>query len=233
MKKYIKHLENLYSQRTFQRKVEYIKYNIAPSIDIKNKNQEVLEVGPGLGELVYFLNSNNIKNIDIVDNDKSIIANIEKKFKIRNSYFSNSILKLKNKLHKYDLIILIQVLEHLPPDDYIQTIKAFYDLLNPKGLLVIVAPNANNPLGLVERYGDLQHTSSFTTQSFIDLTLSAGIPQNKLEISGFEIPPYSLINVLRIFAQKTLHLWLYLLLAINGGVFYKPLTPNLMLKIYK
>lgn len=224
----------MYNKRTFIRKMNYLDYNF-PKIfkDIGSKNISVLEIGPGMGECIKFLNSKGINKIDIVDNDKHVLDNAKKNFKIQKSILSNDITSIDKKLGNYNLIIMIQVLEHTPTEQYKKIIQILYKHLIKGGYIVIVVPNANNPLGLVERYGDLQHHTSFTEQSLKDLVNVSGVKDFELRVDGYEIPPYDIVNIIRIIFQKILHLFLYLLLIINGGIYFKTMTPNISLIIKK
>ena len=74
---------------------------------------------------------------------------------------------------------------------------------------------------------------AFTSQSLKDLVMGSGIVNYNLEIRGYSIPPYSLINLIRILLQKILHLILLGLMVVNGGSFFKVMTPNLTLIIEK
>lgn len=231
MSNYIKHLEDSYSSKTFKRKVDYLKFNFGRYITSKGINKKrALEIGPGMGEGITYLKSLGIKDIEVVDNDKNVLSLVVKKFGVK-SILSSDISKIENKLKKYDFIFMVQVLEHIPINKLANTIKILYSHLNKSGQLFVVVPNANNPLGLVERYGDLQHTTAFTTQSLIDLANVSGIKNFELKIKGFEIPPYSGINFIRVVFQKALHTVLLCVLATNGGTFFKILTPNISLII--
>lgn len=234
MKNYTNHLEQMYSQKSFGRKVDYIKYNFSEIFkDPKSSRFNVLEIGPGMGEFVHFLNEQKIVNIDVIDNDKSIATLITKKYKISNFYTTQKIAALENKLHQYNLIVMIQVLEHLPINQYENVLRTLYRHLQKNGFLVIVVPNGNNPLGLIERYADLQHYNCFTEQSLRDLINYSGIKKYEYKIKGYEIPPYTAINIVRIILQKILHLFLLLIMIINGGNYFKVMTPNIMLIIKK
>lgn len=234
MKTYLNHLEEMYDRKSFQRKTDYIKYNFSEILPrIKSDSYSALEIGPGKGEFVSLLNKKGVTNIDIVDNDKEILDYIAKQFKIRKSILSNNVELLDKKLDKYHLIIMIQVLEHLPLNIHKAIIKMLHRHLVGNGYLIIVVPNANNPLGLVERYGDLQHTTSFTEQSLRDLINYSITDDCRINIHGFEIPPYNLINIIRIIFQKILHFLLLLLLIINGGIYGRIMTPNITLVLHK
>ena len=232
---YLLHLDNSYTDSTFRRKVEYIKYNFGALIHNTKKDKDVcvLEIGPGRGEFVKYLNDNEIKNIDIVDNDKEVLNFVKEKFYVTNAFLSGNLTSINNDLRKYSVIILVQLLEHLPPKVYFSFIKTLYSKLKPNGSILIVVPNANNPLGLVERYGDLQHENSFTEQSLIDLVHGSGIDNYNVEIKAYSIPPTDILNVIRIMLQKVLHFFILAIMIINGGTYFKIMTPNIALIIRK
>ncbi len=234
MAKYIKHLQELSNPKTFKRKKDYIDYNLKSVFkSVGYKNIKVLEIGPGLGEFESYLNDKKIFDIDIVDNDKSVLDYVSKNYRIKNKFLINKMSALDKKLGSYDVILLMQVLEHLPASEYAFTLKTLFEHLKTNGYLIIVVPNSNNPLGLVERYADLQHTGAFTTQSLKDLLNLAEIKNYQTEIRGYEIPPIGLLNIVRIFLQKILHFVLLLMMVVNGGLFFKTMTPNIMLIIRK
>lgn len=233
MSNYVRHLRQLSTLKTFKRKKDYLDYNLKKIFEkIGYKNMQVLEIGPGLGEFESYLNGQMVFDIDIVDNDKSILNYVSKKYKIRKKYLTKDVLLAKN-LRSYNFIFLMQVLEHLPKNKYHAVLKLLYAHLEKGGYLVIVVPNANNPLGLIERYGDLQHTGSFTEQSLKDLINLSNIKDCEIEIRGYELPPYDPLNVLRVVLQKILHVILLGLMIINGGIYFKTMTPNIMLAIRK
>ncbi len=59
------------------------------------------------------------------------------------------------------------------------------------------------------------------------------IQASLIEVKGYEIPPYSLINVIRIFFQKLLHFVILIMSMMNGGSYSKMLTPNITLIVRK
>lgn len=234
MSNYVRHLEELSRPETLKRKKDYIDFNLKSYFkELGFSNTRVLEIGPGLGEFEGYLNDNGVSDIDIVDNDKNILEYVSKKYQIKKYYLANDITFLDKKIGKYNFIFLMQVLEHLPINKYASILRLLYKHLDKKGFLVIVVPNANNPLGLTERYGDLQHTGSFTEQSLKDLINVSGIKDYSIEIKGYEIPPFDPLNILRVILQKILHLVLLSMMIINGGLFFKTMTPNITLIIKK
>lgn len=234
MNNYVKHLEEMSMPATTKRKKDYIDFNLKRYFrNIGFNKIKVLEVGPGLGEFENYLNGKGVVDIDIIDNDRNILDYVSKKYKLNKCYFTKSISLIGKQLRKYNFIFLMQVLEHLPVNKYADTMRLLFKHLEKDGFLVIVVPNANNPLGLIERYGDLQHTGSFTEQSLKDLVSLSGIEGYSMEIRGYEIPPYDPLNIFRIIFQKILHLILLFMMIINGGIFFKTMTPNIMLTLRK
>src|SRR5258708_2954878 len=230
---YLPHLESAYNRKTFQRKIEYIKYNIAPYLSSEKKSRTFLEIGPGLGEFVAFSNELDGSAIDIVDNDKGVLQYVSKKFKVSKSFQTEDLALIDRKLGKYDGVIGIQVLEHIPPTQYKNFLKILLDHTQSGGKIIFVVPNANNPLSMAERYGDLQHFNAFTTRSLQDLVSLVDVSNLDISVVGYRIPPTDMLNIIRIILQKILHVFLLAILLINGGVFFTVMTPNSMLVITK
>ena len=233
MSTYLDYLNQISSKKTFSRKIDYIRYNFSSYILSKKKSDKFLEVGPGLGHSIKFFNSKGFKIIDIIDNDDSILNYISNKFEINNIYKTDDIKEIENQLDHYDVILATQVLEHVPINQYQYFLKILYKHLNKDGYLIITVPNMANPFTIFERYGDITHTNGFTDNSLIELALMSEIPRSSIKIRAYKIPPYSLLNIIRIFFQKILHLTLLFLSIINGGGYSKLLTPNITLLIKK
>lgn len=127
----------LSADKHFQMRLPSVKQK---SLNIKkfiNKKMDVLEIGSASGELAYCLNKHvksytcfelNPEYVDFINNQLSIKA------------YSNDFMNVKLK-KKYDLIILINTLDHLyNPDIYMTKIKK---ILKKNGLLYLEIPNDN------------------------------------------------------------------------------------------
>ncbi|PIU03556.1 hypothetical protein COT44_02510 [Candidatus Shapirobacteria bacterium CG08_land_8_20_14_0_20_39_18] len=233
MKNYLGYLESLYNHETSQRKIDYIRYNFSPYLKKLNKNSRILEIGPGFGEFINILNAKGITNIDILDNSKEVLEYNKSHYKLDQVFLTPNISSADKKIGQYDLIFLLQVLEHIPPEKYKDVIQILYKHLKSTGYIIITVPNAGNLLGLSERYNDLQHQASFTEISLRELPAFCEIENYQVEIKGYRIPPYNLINILRIIAQRFFHFFLSILYLINGGVYLKIYHPNISLIIKK
>lgn len=233
MPKYLNYLQKISNPRTFQRKYDYFKYNYGKLFFSKKNIGSVMEIGPGLGEFIFYLNSLGVDNIDVVDNDDDILGYIKSKFKIRKTFKSENIYNVEKDLDVYDVIVLTQVLEHIPRIQYRKFLTTLYDHLRGGGTLIITVPNMANPFTICERYTDLTHYNGFTDISLKELVDYCEFKTATAYVKGFNIPPYSLINLMRIVFQKLLHGIILASSIINGGSYSKFLTPNITLIVRK
>jgi len=234
MRDYLEHLQKQGDNEfSLKRKIEYIRYNFGKHLSSIDKNSKILSIGPGIGALEAYMNIRGVDNIDVIDNDDSVLNYVRNKFRINNIFNSENIVKIKNKLQKYDYIFLIQVFEHIPQVQYKSFLTILVDSLKKDGKIFIVVPNGGNPLNLLERYHDLQHVSSFTEDSLKELSYFCDITDAKFEVESYNIPLSSVLDFVRIILQRILHNVIMISLVINGGVYQRSMTPNISLIITK
>ena len=169
----------------------------------------------------------------MVDNDEMVLNYIGSIFNIRKKILANQLDEIESLLDSYDVIIATQVLEHITKDKHYAFLKTLYMHLKRGGYIIITAPNMANPFTSFERYGDITHEIGFTDNSFRQLAIKCDIPQTMIEINGFNIPPYTPLNILRIVFQKIFHFIMLILSIINGGGYSMILTPNITLIVKK
>lgn len=232
---YLFQLSNSGNDQTFIRKKEYISFNFGSLIDeqLKQKSCLVLEIGPGLGEFISYCNDHGIESIDVIDYEKEVLDYVNYKFKIKNQFISQDIQLIENKLKTYDIIMMTQVLEHMPKDKHVSYLQTLYTHLNKGGVILITVPNIGNLLAIYERYYDYTHETAFTDHSLLQLVDFAHLKNSKVKVQGFHIPTYNLVNIIRTGLQLFLHGLFKILFMINGGVYPKILTTNITLIIEK
>jgi len=233
-KNYTEYLLNMYNKKTFNRKLWYIKYNFWKYI---NNWDSILEIWPWLWEFLHYcISDKRVQDVTIVDNDESVLNYCKSLYKwkdISSYHIENSIEEIDDKLKKYDIIFLNQVLEHIPKNYQIITLKILYKHLNKWWKLIINVPNAWNFLTLTEIYWDITHTSAFTENSLNQLSQKIKSKWDIVTIKWYSIPPYNFINIIRIILQKILHLFQLLMYVFHWWSFSKVLTPNISLIIEK
>jgi SAM-dependent methyltransferase len=152
------------------------------------KEGKVLEVGCNIGYLLYLFKQRGWRCIGI-EPSKNFSQYGKKKYgiKIINGFLEN--VKIKEK---FDLIVLLQVLEHFL--DVNKALKILRNHLKPDGLLYIELPNIRKP------YSNL----SFFFQNAHPFTFSPNTLQSILEKNGFKVILSDSSNVfLRVLAKKS------------------------------
>jgi 2-polyprenyl-3-methyl-5-hydroxy-6-metoxy-1,4-benzoquinol methylase len=233
MNNYAEYLESISSPATWKRKIDYARYNFGPCLTGLGPGSRVLEIGPGRGELVSYLNGLGITDIDVVDNDQSILDLVRGRCRIANALRADTLEDAAPHLGAYDVVFAVQVLEHIPVTASPAFLRILDQHLKKSGQLIFVVPNGGNPLSIIERYWDLQHQTAFTENSLKALPNFCGLGGYEARVEGFRIPPYTPVNWFRIAVQKSLHLALFALLLANGGTYQRIMTPNLTLILKK
>jgi 2-polyprenyl-3-methyl-5-hydroxy-6-metoxy-1,4-benzoquinol methylase len=133
----------------------------------KNKNLKILDIGCGWGKNLKILEKHGYTNSFGIDISTEQIE-IAEKNDIKNVKCINAIDFLKNSKEKYDVILLIDVLEHIEFEESIELIKLINGSLNDDGTLYIQVPNAYS-LFIPLRYSDLTHLRAYTYHSLTQL----------------------------------------------------------------
>jgi 2-polyprenyl-3-methyl-5-hydroxy-6-metoxy-1,4-benzoquinol methylase len=81
-----------------------------------------------------------------------------------------SFLKEQNKA--FDVVFLMDILEHLEKGELLALLDQVYVSLRNDGIIIIHVPNAEGLFGMRIRYGDLTHENCFTSRS-IEQALNA------------------------------------------------------------
>ncbi len=128
----------------FQMRSIYFK-NIVSTHVPKEYTQDILDAGSGIGAYTFWL-AKMFPDATITGGeiDKSKLRSakfIQKELKLRNIIFIDFDLTKIDRKKKYDLIVIIDVLEHI--DNYQQSLKNLYTLLKKSGYLYIHVPQPN------------------------------------------------------------------------------------------
>src|SRR5262245_6471649 len=75
---------------------------------------------------------------------------------------------------RFDLLIALDLIEHLRREESLRFLDLCCEALNPGGRLVLQTPNADSPFGLQYRYGDITHEWAFTVDQLTRLMKRAG-----------------------------------------------------------
>ena len=172
----------------------HVKENILPYLP-KNVDSEILEIGCGCGRNLKALQILGYKKSHGIDISREQIDYAINKMGMGNVCLEEPINFLSGKRGCYDIILMIDILEHLELEYSIKLLKLIRESLRDGGMLIIQVPNAMAPLSPCW-HGDLTHLRAYSTLSMEQYLRLGGF----LEIYHKEVTPLkgdSLISLLR------------------------------------
>jgi 2-polyprenyl-3-methyl-5-hydroxy-6-metoxy-1,4-benzoquinol methylase len=123
------------------------------------KPKTVLDLGAGSGNFEITF-AKRVKKVTAVDYNKEAVSFLKsqlKKLSLKNVKLINQdILKLSKvkNLGKFDMILMVDALEHLPYKPTLKLIESFKNILNKNGKVVIITPNYRGFWPLIEKLID-------------------------------------------------------------------------------
>jgi len=127
------------------------------------KDANILDIACGSGRLLHFLKTRGytcITGIDISPEQVSLAKQVTE-----NVIQGNIIEFLKTTKKKYDLIIGLDIIEHLQKDEILCLLGSINTVLKKNGRLVLQSPNGSSPFGTTVFFGDFTHETCFTPKS--------------------------------------------------------------------
>lgn len=186
-----------------------------------DKNCLILDIGCGNGKYLNILKKNGYQKLYGIDISSEQIE-LAKKSNLTNVECIDAIDFLKNVKEKYDVILLIDVLEHLDLNPSIELINLIYKALKKDGKLFIQVPNALSLFSPL-RYSDITHKRAYSKNSIIQTLNTSDFIKYKF----FELAPYihgikSLVRNIswRLLLKPMMSAFLYTAYGTNFGKIY-------------
>jgi SAM-dependent methyltransferase len=167
----------------------------------QHRDASILDIGCGMGFALLALRDLGYKNIEGIDTDLGQVDFCIKQGLNVNRVDDSSDF-LRDKSNKYDSVILLDVLEHVPIDCQLNFLKSINSALSENGAIICKVPNANSSLASRWRYNDWTHHCSFTEYSLDFLLSNAGFDEIQIQESEFITPSLS--------EPKMLAYWIFL-----------------------
>ncbi len=159
----------------------------------QNKEISILDIGCGFGLLLYCLREIGYKNCKGIDISNQQIE-VAKKKGLDVECVLDTNKWLEEKKEKFDVIFLLDVLEHIKKEDQLKLLQNIYHSLKKGGKLIVTVPNSNSTFGLRWRYIDWTHEISFTEHSLEFILLNSGFKNVRIEeIEYIDKPKYPFI----------------------------------------
>ena len=166
----------------------HYKKEIVPLLP-KNKEVSILEVGCGYGTLLSALADNGYNNIRGIDKSHEQVSIAEKQG-ITCVEEGDLLSFLENHDGKFDVIIGVDVIEHLEKDELLEFLSLAHNALNKNGTILLRTPNGDAPFGSTYYFGDFTHRLVLNSFSAEQIMISSGfknvhIFSSKIIVDGY------------------------------------------------
>jgi len=139
----------------------------------EDMSASVLDIGCGWGFTLSTLSKMGYRDSRGIDLDEGQARKCQA-YGLRVERVSDSALYLAAHLEAFDVVIMFDLLEHVPVGEQIPFLSAVYKSLRPAGRAILTVPNASHSLATRWRYIDHTHACSFTEHSLRLVLLNAG-----------------------------------------------------------
>ncbi|MCX6740485.1 MAG: class I SAM-dependent methyltransferase [Candidatus Parcubacteria bacterium] len=166
----------------------------------EDKKVAILDIGCGLGQFLSWLKEKGYKNFLGIDISEQMLNICKQNVTDKVEEISSLAEFLRNKNNIYDLVVLNDVIEHLPKNEIITDLEIIYAALKKGGRLLIKTNNLASITGARMRYSDFTHEVGFTEFSLNQVLTVSGF--SEVEIKPFAMPLNTLSRILRFLLQK-------------------------------
>ncbi len=167
--------------------LDRIDLNFGDIFSSLSRESLILDVGCGVGFLEHYLLKKGFTRIDAIDLSEEQIQVAKEKLAEHgfehtkvNFYVADAFDYLR-KSKGYDVIAMIDFLEHFTKDKVISLLELSYRALNDGGLIILRVINADNPMFARFFYRDFTHETAFTPNSIRQCLLSSGFRVIKID----------------------------------------------------
>lgn len=166
---------------------------------IKKDHGRLLDVGFGYGFVEEILENT---HLDLYGIDISQIAVKRIRNKIKGNFSVGSVLRIPYTDNFFDVTLVLEVLEHIPPHDTFKAFKELRRVLMKKGILIISVPLNEGLENLCKKgMNPSGHVRTYTSE----------IIKAELEISGFKVKQEQFLYAFRDFYRLKKYLQKFLL----------------------
>jgi SAM-dependent methyltransferase len=176
------------SKAHFDETAVFYRKLLAPALTTVPVEARILDIGCGQGLLVNALGSLGFKNVQGIDVSEQQVEVAQKFGLACHVVDMDYVSKLGNaEPGTFDLIFMMDVLEHLAKAEQLETLASISKLLTRGGRLILSVPNANASFGLRWRYNDWTHEVAFTEHSLEFILLNSNF--KNLQFLPYEFIP--------------------------------------------
>jgi 2-polyprenyl-3-methyl-5-hydroxy-6-metoxy-1,4-benzoquinol methylase len=171
------------SQKHDEAKVEVFLYNYRKYFP-EDKDASMLDIGPGMGEMLLAWQRSGYKRFMAVDISKDVVDLIKRTLSLDVLLVSDIKDYLGKNAGRFDLVTMCDVIEHFSKEDILSVLESVKGSLQPGGRIIIQTPNMGAVFPALHRYNDFTHEVGFVYHSIRQVLKATGY--DGIEISGFE-----------------------------------------------
>lgn len=190
----------------------------------------IIDLACGYGALIYSLKSAGYKNVVGIDISPEQVK-LAHQLGVKEIECNSIQGYLEDKESVFDIVFLMDILEHLTKEELLTTLDQVYMSMNTKGKIIIHVPNGEGLFGMRTRYGDLTHELCFTSRSIEQALKVAGFR----DIRTFEDRPviHGIRSFFRYLLWEVFTLGPRILLIVETGLFKSILSQNMLVTAEK
>ncbi|MGA2053451.1 MAG: class I SAM-dependent methyltransferase [Opitutales bacterium] len=150
-----------------------------------DKQAAILDLACGHGLLLWFFarrGYGNVEGVDISAEQVALARQLHPKVEC-----ANGLEFLRAKAGHYDLILAMDIIEHLTKDEALDFLAGAWAALKPGGRLVVQTPNAASPMRGEIYHGDFTHEVCYAPRMLGKVMTLSGFENYEAR----EIPPYA------------------------------------------
>jgi SAM-dependent methyltransferase len=212
------------SPESERRTVEFAKGELRPFLPPNLAEVgPVLDVGCGDGHAMVALRELGCADVRGVEIDPGQ-AEACRKRGLAVDLAADTVAYLLERPGRYGMVVLLDVLEHVPTPVQIPMMRAIFAALRPGGRVIVRVPNATNPVFARWLYQDHTHHCSFTEMSLYFILANAGFVNVRTPGSGkLGFPPvFKLQRNYRTHLRKWIVRWWWRLVLRAEAPFLNP-----------
>lgn len=193
----------------------------------RDRASRVLDVGCGLGHFLHFCREEGYSEVQGIDLSLESVAFCREQGFVAEERDALEFLEAADRI--FDVIVLNDVIEHIPKPELFRFVDALLGALVPGGVLILKTINSANPItGPHGRYLDLTHETSWTEESMQQVLGFRGFSDIRVLPSNLYVFYSNPLNYVGLVASKMLE-WIFLLIfRLNGRNLTKVFTKNLL-----
>jgi len=146
-----------------------------------DRNAVIFDLGCGMGFALGGLRQVGYKSVSGIDSDRAqAVAAVKRGLSVDLVPVEQTISYLDSKKGAFDVVISLDVLEHIPPGAVLDVLRSVSNALKPGGLFVCRVPNCDSLIASRYRYNDWTHKTQFGNASLDFVLFNSGYSQIKI-----------------------------------------------------